>query len=302
MVRFKVVKGSHLLLAFAAIALLAVIALILIQSSAETVSSAAQDVSETVSEAEIVQLDTPDGEAKAAIAFASNLSVPPLRIEVVSDVPTPSVDDSTTVLIYHTHTHEAYDQVSDDPYDAIETWRTVDESHSVVRVGSALADALEDLGYRVIHDTTDHEQDALSSAYDRSLETLQRYTESFDLRIDLHRDAYVDGLMKHFAGPDGAQYAQLMLLVGRGDEYSGDERPPYEENLAFAQRLTTLLNEETPGICRNVTVKKGRYNQHVDQRCILVEVGHNLNTLQEALASVPTLAKGIDGALREFCS
>ena len=296
MVRFKVIKGSHLLLAFAVIVLLAVIAFILIQSGARSLPSAGS----TASDAEIVQLDTTNEEAKAAVAFASNVSSPALQIEIIPDAPTAApLSDAPTVLIYHTHTHEAYSQDSEDPYEAIETWRTVDEAHSVVRVGTALADALTELGYQVTHDTTDHEQDALSSAYERSLVTLQNYPESFDLRIDLHRDAYVDGLADRYTGPDGGQYAQLMLLVGRGDDYSGADRPPYEENLAFAQRITSAVNERMPGLCRNVTVKKGRYNQHVDARCILVEVGHNLNTLREALASVPTLAQAIDAVLRD---
>ena len=296
MVRFKVIKGSHLLLAFAVIVLIAVIAFILIQGGARTLPSNVT----TSSDREIVQLDTTNEEAKAAVAFASNASVPTLQIEVITDAPSAApLENARTILIYHTHTHEAYAQDSDDPYDAIETWRTVDEEHSVVRVGSALADALTALGYKVTHDTTDHEQDALSSAYERSLVTLEGYGESFDLRIDLHRDAYVDGLETEFTGSDGTKYAQLMLLVGRGDGYSGADRPPYEENLAFAQRLTNIINEQTPGLCRNVTVKKGRYNQHTDERCILVEVGHNLNTLREALNSVPALARGIDAILRE---
>ena len=296
MVHFKVIKGSHLLLAFAVIVLLAAIAFILIQGGAQTLKGS----SAPAPDREIVQQDTTNEEAKAALAFASNASVPTLQIEVIADAPSaPPTEDTRTILIYHTHTHEAYAQDSDDPYEAIETWRTVDEEHSVVRVGSALADALTSMGYKVIHDTTDHEQDALSSAYERSLITMENYGESFDLRIDLHRDAYVDGLETDFAGPDGTRYAQLMLLVGRGDGYSGADRPPYEENLAFAQRLSGILNEQLSGICRNVTVKKGRYNQHTDARCILVEVGHNLNTLQEALNSVPTLARGIDTILRE---
>ena len=296
MVHFKVIKGSHLLLAFAVIVLLAVIAFILLQGGAY----APPESGASAPDREIVQQDTTNGEAKAAVAFASNASVPTLQIEIIADAPSaPPLEDARTILIYHTHTHEAYAQDSSDPYEAIETWRTVDEEHSVVRVGSALADALTARGYKVIHDTTDHEQDALSSAYERSLVTLEGYGETFDLRIDLHRDAYVDGLEQNFTGSDGEQYAQLMLLVGRGDGYSGAERPPYEENLAFAQRLTSILNAQQPGICRNVTVKKGRYNQHTDARCILVEVGHNLNTLQEALNSVPVLAQGIDTILYE---
>ena len=296
MVRFKVIKGSHLLLAFAVIVLLAVIAFIVIQSGSQSLPSAGTRAPDATS----VQLDTTNEEAKAALAFASNASIPALRIEVVADAPTAApLESAPTVLIYHTHTHEAYAQDSEDPYEAIETWRTVDEEHSVVRVGAALADALTALGYKVTHDTTDHEQEALSSAYERSLVTLQGYGESFDLRIDLHRDAYVDGLEEHFTGPDGKRYAQLMLLVGRGDSYSGADKPPYDGNLAFAQRLTNAVNERMPGLCRNVTVKQGRYNQHVDARCILVEVGHNLNTLREALASVPTLASAIDATLRD---
>ena len=297
MVRFKVIKGSHLLLAFAVIVLLAVIAFILIQSGTHTLPSAGS----TAQDKEMVQLDTTNEEAKAAVAFASNASVPTLQIEIIADAPSAAPQErARTVLIYHTHTHEAYAQDSDDPYEAIETWRTIDEEHSVVRVGSALADALTKLGYKVTHDTTDHEQDALSSAYERSLVTLQGYDERFDLRIDLHRDAYVEGLEEHFSDSEGERYAQVMLLVGRGDGYSGADRPPYEENLAFAQRLTNAINEQKHGLCRNVTVKKGRYNQHVDTRCILVEVGHNLNTLREALASVPALANGIDTVMREL--
>lgn len=301
MIRFKVIKGSHLLLTFAVIVLLAVIGFILLQGGFDVAPGARP----SAADADIVQNDATGAEARAAVALASSTSamsdVPStLQIEVVADAPSAApAAEAPTVLIYHTHTHEAYAQDSADPYEAVETWRTVDEQHSVVRVGTALAEALTELGYNVTHDTTDHELEALSTAYERSLATLERYDGHFDLRIDLHRDAYVDGLQECYEGPDGLRCAQLMLLVGRGDGYSGAERPPYEENLAFAQRLTWALNERMPGICRNVTVKKGRYNQHVDERCILVEVGHNLNTLREALAAVPTLAQGIDDALRE---
>ena len=182
----------------------------------------------------------------------------------------------------------------------MEAWRTADEQHSVVRVGQALAEALTELGYRVTHDATDNEQDDLSSSYVRALELLESYDEEFDLVIDLHRDAYSEGLPIGIEASDGTSCAQLMLLVGRGDNYPENQRADYAANLAFAQRVTGEINAAFPGLCRNINVKRGRHNQHIGGHAMLVEVGHNQNTLAQALNSVPYLAKAIDAALNSL--
>ena len=297
MIRYKVIKGSHLLLWFAVIVLLAAILFVALQGDAK-VNMQADDTRQYVETINAVSMQ----EAKAPSAFASNSADKNrLSIEVIADAP-PEASEApdTSILIYHTHTHEAYAQNAQDPYVAIEAWRTLDAQHSVVRVGEALADALRELGYSVTHDTSDHEQDSLDDAYIRSLETLEGYRADgaeFDLTIDLHRDAYVDGLLP-FCKHNENEYAQIMLLVGRGDAYEADKKPAYEANLAFAQRITSFLNSEIPGICRNVTVKQGRYNQHMGKLCILAEVGHNQNSLEQALESVPHLAKAINYALK----
>lgn len=293
MVRFKVIKGSHLLLAIAVLLLAAVLAFILVQElaidrSVSTGAGAGHTASAIAAETE---------EAKVLQAFASAASGG-LTIEVIADTPEPAVPvDSKTILIYHTHTHEAYAQDPDDPYDAVEAWRTEDAQHSVVRVGQALAESLTGLGYCVTHDTTDNEQEDLSSSYVRALELLESYDEEFDLVIDLHRDAYSEGLPIGIDAADGTCCAQLMLLVGRGDNYPEDQRADYAANLAFAQRITGEINAAFPGLCRNVNVKRGRHNQHIGGHAILVEVGHNRNTLAQALYSVPYLARAIDAAL-----
>lgn len=280
MVRFKVVKGSHLLLAIAVLVLVLVLTFLFVQvQSAQHAGS--------VTAANTVM------EARAQAAFASTSHVP-LQIQILPDEAQPvAAEDQKRILIYHTHTHEAYRQDSNDPYEAVESWRTYDEEHSVVRLGMMLAEELRLLGYDVTHDTTDHEQDSLSDSYVRSLATLESYAEEFDLCIDLHRDAYSEGLKTHISDADGKEYAQLMLLVGRGDNYPEVQRPDYEANLAFAQTLTGKLNAAMEDLCRNVTVKQGRYNQHIGTYNILVEVGHNQNTLQQAMASIPLLSKGI---------
>lgn len=282
MIHFKVIKGSHVLLVFAVLVLMAVLIFIgLSSSSADKAQVSAQTTAEFM-------------EAKAVSAFAYN-DIVPLQIEIVPSTPAPTSlpENSRKILIYHTHTHEAYQQNQDDPYEAVETWRTEDAQHSVVRLGAMLAEEMRLKGHQVIHDATDHEQNSLSDSYVRSLQTLENYTEEFDLCIDLHRDAYSPGLKDCYTDASGREYAQLMLLVGRGDAYSGKDKPDYAGNLEFAQALTGALNAQKDGICRNVTVKKGRYNQHIGKNSILVEVGHNHNTLEQAMASIPHLAEGI---------
>ena len=44
---------------------------------------------------------------------------------------------------------------------------------------------------------------------------------------------------------------------------------------------------------RNIRVKTGRYNQHISSQCLLVEVGDNKNTLEEAKNAIPYLARPI---------
>lgn len=204
------------------------------------------------------------------------------------------------VLIYHTHTYEAYEQISDDPYEETEKWRTADNAHNVVRVGEELAVLLRSLGVEVVHDVTAFEPPNLSSAYTRSLEMLEKRQaagEQYDLYIDLHRDAYAESQ----TGPNtvnagGVEAAKLMLLIGKGEGQTSegfDQRPDWEANLSIAQEMTDDLNAQVDGLCREVCVKSGRFNQHVAVGCVLVEAGNNRNTLEEVLAAMPYLADAI---------
>lgn len=299
MVRFKVIKASKLLLYLAAgifVLVLAILAARYFMSEPRTY------VRPTANLVKAIQNEQNKAKTQTVFAFenASANSFLPLdpgytneiEIEIVPSSPgSPESTDIKRILIYHTHTHEAYEQVSSDPYIALEAWRTDDADHSVVRVGKELTYLLKRYGFEVVHDTTDHEGSDLSTAYNRSLETLKAQAESFDLYIDLHRDAYIEGSDPDHTTISGASVAPLMILIGNGEGFT--DKPYFEENFAFAKKLTDRLNQITPKICRDVLVKNGRYNQHIAPFSILVEVGHNRNTLEQALGSIPILAKGI---------
>lgn len=287
MVRIQVIKASKLAVSAALIVLAIVLALLALRDGGETRESSA----------------LPEGEVVAAFANASALPLVPgetrapaqedVRVEVVTASPAPQAANAPRVLIYHTHTYEAYRQVDEDAYQETEKWRTADPAHSIVRVGEALSLLLTNAGCQVTHDVTDHELPDLRTAYTRSLKTLEGYAERgerFDLYIDLHRNAYSEG-MRECAVIGGQELAELMLMVGRGDNYR--DKPDFEANYAFAVRVTQAINAQADGLCRDVLVRTGRYNQHVGTPAVLIEVGHNENTLQQALASMPYLADGL---------
>lgn len=297
MVRFKVIKGSHLLLGIA----VTILALVVVALTIDYVLSEGND--SVNAQASLVQtVEHENSEAETDSVFASlGINSSALELDPTADgrldieiIPAKTAV-KPSVLIYHTHTHEAYEQVAGDRYVAIEAWRTNDQDHSVVRVGEELAVLLRERGFEVVHDTTDNEQDELGTAYTRSLETLKGYAERFDLYIDLHRDAYIDGVDYPEITDGENTLAQLMLLIGNGVGF--DVKPYYEENLAFAEHLTERINAIQPELCKEVLVKDGRYNQNIGVFSILVEVGHNRNTLREALNALPYLADALESLM-----
>ncbi len=206
------------------------------------------------------------------------------------------------ILIYHTHATEAYFPVEGEEYDETTAWRTADESRSVIAVGERLASLLrEKYGISVIHDTTNHEPPKLSTAYSRSVKTMEQYKDeypSITMFIDVHRDAYGNDPQekKDYLIIDGKEVARMMFVVGTGEGATGTgfgEKPDFTANYALAKRLTEYLLGVDGELMRNIRVKTGRYNQHVSNQCLLVEVGHNANTLTQALNAVEYLAEAI---------
>ena len=198
------------------------------------------------------------------------------------------------VFLYHTHTYEAYTMDDENPYTATEAWRTADSRCNVVRVGAELASLLRAAGIHVTHDTAAYEPPRLSTAYSRSLEGLRAAAEEgYDLYIDLHRDSYSKGNGPNTVNVGGRDTARLLILIGQGTGSSLDEKPDWQRNRASAQAISDAVNLRAQGLCRGVSLKSGRYNQHAASPSMLIEVGNNQNTLPQALAAMEPLARAI---------
>jgi len=222
-----------------------------------------------------------------------------IRLELLNVATQQNVDLSGTkprVLIYHTHTTEAYTPTKKYSYTACGEWRTRQNDRNVVALGEKLAEILNGkYGIAVIHDTTDHEPPKLDTAYGRSLVTMLKYKEknpSITMFIDLHRDAGAGGTVML----DGKEVARMMFVVGTGKGATGTgygEMPDFTSNYALAKKLTERLRQIDPDLMHDIRVKSGRYNQHVSSQCLLIEVGNNKNTFEQALNAIDYLAQAI---------
>lgn len=204
-----------------------------------------------------------------------------------------------TVLIYHTHATESYRKGKTDTYVETESGRTRDNNFNVVAVGEALANALRERGFTVLHDTTDVEGEDITSAYSRSLEVMRQY-EGVDLYIDLHRNASSQkGKSDNTVLVGETPCAKLFFVVGTGiGTYEGeyDQLPDWENTYTFATSVMDAIAKQEPSLVKPIRLKVGRFNQHMGL-CLLAEIGTNADTLAAALSTVPYLAD----ALKSVC-
>lgn len=205
--------------------------------------------------------------------------------------------DGPKILIVHTHTTEAYTPEPGWEYAATTAYRTLDVTRSVVAVGEALAAALKDGGIQVIHDSGLNDYPSFNDAYATSLGRIQFWMEKYpgiQMVIDLHRDAIADsagGALALSSVQNGLDAAQLMLVVGT--DQGGLNHPNWPENLANALKLQSVLQGQYPGLCRSIDLRTERFNQHTAPGALLVEVGTNGNTLQQAIRSAQLLGDGL---------
>ena len=205
--------------------------------------------------------------------------------------------DGPQVLIVHTHGSEAYTPEPGWEYDALTAYRTLDDTRSVIAVGDALAETLEENGIQVLHDRTLNDYPSYNDSYWTCLTKIEGWLSQYpdiQMVIDVHRDAVSDssgGAVALSSTQNGEAAAQLMLVVGT--DQGGLSHPNWQENLANALKLQSVLEGQYPGLCRDLDLRTERFNQHATPGSILVEVGTNGNTLRQALHSAELLGDSL---------
>ena len=70
-----------------------------------------------------------------------------------------------------------------------------------------------------------------------------------------------------------------------------------QSNLAFSLQMKLKCMENYPDFAKPVYLKSYRYNMHLRERFLLIELGNENNTLQEAKNAMPPLADVLNQVL-----
>jgi stage II sporulation protein P len=163
--------------------------------------------------------------------------------------------------IYHTHSDESYI-----PGDGTSS----KFGHGgIFQVGDSLTNAFEKNGIPVIHSKAPHDpHDAM--AYDRSRRTaVQLLKNRPTTLLDVHRDAVPPQLYSDVIQNKGV--TKVQLVVGR-------QNPNFQANNNFAKRIKAVCDRRYPGFIKGIFYGKGKYNQDLGPRSILLEFGADRNS------------------------
>ncbi|WP_211745516.1 stage II sporulation protein P [Paenibacillus sp. Marseille-Q4541] len=209
----------------------------------------------------------------------------------VTEEPNPAEAKKKTVLIYHSHPHEAYNPLlgtkSNNP-------SSPKASANVFLPGSYLTKRLETQGIGVVHETEDYvttkKDYNWNYSYKYSRETVKSAlasNEDLTYLIDIHRDSSRHD--KSTATVNGKTYAKVFFIIGH-------DNPNWEKNEAYAAKLHKKMEKMYPGLSRGVWGKdggggnNGEYNQSLAENSILIEIGGIDNTDAELKRTSEALA------------
>lgn len=203
-------------------------------------------------------------------------------------------DGDPQILIYHTHSQEGY--VGSEAGNL---------STTVVGLGDRLTQILEDTyGYSVLHDKGTYDLGDRDHAYSKSapaLEKILKENPSIEVVIDLHRDGVGENT-RLATEVDGKPTAKIMFFNGLGRIASAGnvsqlKNPYIDNNLAFSLKMQLAANELYPDFTRKIYLKGYRYNMQYCPKSLLIEVGAQTNTLEEAMNAMDPLARVLDKVL-----
>ncbi|NLV75999.1 MAG: stage II sporulation protein P [Tissierellia bacterium] len=201
--------------------------------------------------------------------------------------------DRPYILLYHTHGTESY------YVEGINQHHTTDRRYNVTTIGEKMAQVLIEKGHKVEHITTYHDIPSYNKSYSRSLNTVTKKLEennNLKILLDIHRDGYdpkdpmvIKNMNKLSSKTKiqvhGKDVATFYFVIG-------PDSPNKDEVLNFAKYFKAVSDAIYPDLCTGILIKpKGKYNQFLSDYSALIELGSNLNTMEEAIETAKLVAE-----------
>jgi len=196
-------------------------------------------------------------------------------------------NSNVQILVYHTHSQEAYiDSIPGDP------------STSIVGVGEHLCDILRtQYGFNVLHHTGEYDVVSRDNAYSNAMAGLDQVlaaNPTIEVMIDLHRDQ-TNPDTKLVTTIQERPTAKFMFFNGLCytralGTLTNLPNPYIQDNLSFAFQMNLAAEEYYPGLTRRIYLKGYRYNLHYRPKSVLIELGSQTNTVEEAMNACDPMA------------
>lgn len=207
-------------------------------------------------------------------------------------------DKNPYVMIYHTHATESYSPIKQNNYH-------IDKrDKNVITIGEIIGGVLKEKGHKIKHIEKYHDLPSYNNSYIESRKTLEEElskNKSLKVVLDVHRDGIDEG-SKYIAQAqkaaridmNGKSVATFLMVVG-------PDNPNKDQLLKFARYIRDKSNEKYPGLCKGIIVKPyGKFNQYVSDHHALLEIGSNLNTMDESKETAKLVGEILDEVITDL--
>ncbi|MBO0587718.1 stage II sporulation protein P [Sporosarcina sp. E16_8] len=223
------------------------------------------------------------------LVYATNLIEPEQQIQT-----------GMRALLFATHSHEAFEPITQQHDGKIAV------SHpeaNIMKLNETIKSQLEFNG--ISTEILDVDTAAVMSKkgipYSKSYDVIRPYVQKaledvdYDIIIDIHRDSLkADRTTLTY---EGEKYAKIVFVIG-------GEHSNFKLNKELVERLTAELEKIVPGITRPLVFKAGhgvdgKYNQDLDPRLVLVEMGGIGNNEEELNRTSAVIGKAVSQVLQK---
>lgn len=211
----------------------------------------------------------------ASMAYVSN---PNLETKII--------DKEPEVYLYNTHQSESYEGKALEGYNIIP---------GVMMASYIFQNKLADYNVKalVMEDNITDYLNLNNMKYSKSYNVSRKFlkealnaNKNLKLIIDIHRDSVPKD--KSTTIINGKSCAKILFVIG--EEYDN-----YEENLKMTNTINDKIKEKYPNLTRGIITKGGKgnngvYNQDLNPKITLMEIGSDQNTIDEVLNTIDLIA------------